>query len=288
MSPDTGDYDARMKDKPFLSLLSALFWVSRCCRYDIAVALTILSRASANPDLSHWNALLRVLKYLANTITHGIVIRPSADFYNPTILAYTDASYASDPATGRSVSGQFITVDNTILDWTSKHQPYVTLSSGDAETVAATAAATQVEYWKQLMELPCGNPPTAYIATDSTTAQQILTNPIHTTVMKHVRTRQFYVRELVNAGRFSFFHTPGKDNPSDMLTKPLDGPTIRHLKRPLRSWGGDAAHDQAERQATGTNTPLNPGCSKFRCPSGPVPSVRPARKINLWWHPQDP
>ncbi|GHP04341.1 hypothetical protein PPROV_000309500 [Pycnococcus provasolii] len=48
---------------------------------------------SANPDLSHSNALLRVLKYLANTITHGIVIRPSEDFYNPTILAYTDASY---------------------------------------------------------------------------------------------------------------------------------------------------------------------------------------------------
>ncbi|XRA96648.1 hypothetical protein NFJ02_02g71650 [Pycnococcus provasolii] len=36
------DTDA-MRDKPFLSLLSSLFWISRCCRYDIAVALTILS-----------------------------------------------------------------------------------------------------------------------------------------------------------------------------------------------------------------------------------------------------
>ena len=43
-------------------------------------------------------------------------------------------------------------MDNTVLDWTSKHQPYVTLSSGDSETVAAASAATQAEYWSQLFE----------------------------------------------------------------------------------------------------------------------------------------
>ena len=50
------DTDA-MRDKPFLSLLSSLFWISRCCRYDIAVALTILSRASSNAEPKHWTAL---------------------------------------------------------------------------------------------------------------------------------------------------------------------------------------------------------------------------------------
>ena len=34
----------QMKVRPFLSLLSALLWVCRCTRYDIAVSLCILSR----------------------------------------------------------------------------------------------------------------------------------------------------------------------------------------------------------------------------------------------------
>ena len=82
-----------------------------------------------------------------NTRTQGITIRPSADFYKASLLHFTDASYQSDPITRRSISGHFTMVDETLLDWTSKHQPYVTLSTGEAEIVAATATATHSEYW---------------------------------------------------------------------------------------------------------------------------------------------
>ena len=247
----------------------SLFWISRCCRYDIAVALTILSRASANPEPKHWTALLRVLQYLANTPTRGVVIRPSKDPYNATLLTYTDASYASDPSTGRSISGQIVTVDNTVLDWTSKHQPYVTLSSGDSETVAAASAATQAEYWSQLFEHAFGSRPKSLIATDSTTARNLLTNPMHTTVMKHIRTKMLYVRELIGAHRHQLFHIPGKDNPADMMTKPLDGRTIRHLKRPLRSWGGEVAREDANTaKRNSTTSTLAPTPKRFRTANG--------------------
>ncbi|XRB07630.1 hypothetical protein NFJ02_32g81810 [Pycnococcus provasolii] len=73
----------------------------------------------------------------------------------------------------------------------------------------------------------------------------------------------FYVRELVGAGRFSFYHIPGIHNPADMLTKPLDGSTIRHLKRTLRSWGGDVAVSDSKRQ-TGTSTPIDPSPKRQR------------------------
>lgn len=250
----------KMNDKPYLSLLSSLFWVSRCCRPDIAVSLSILSRAASNPEPTHWRALIRVLRYTFNTRTLGITLRGSPNFHDAVLLVFTDASFATDPDTGRSISGSFVAIDGNILDWTSRHQPYVTLSSGDAETVAATSAATQVEYWRQLMEIPRGSPPAAYIPTDSTTARNILSNPMHTTTMKHIRTRLLYVRELVSARHFQFFHIPGTEQPADLLTKPLDGVTLLHLLRSIRSWGGGFSTPDASRLYTSRMTPL--GSSK--------------------------
>ena len=66
---------------------------------------------TANPQHAHWKALIKVLQYAYNTRTQGITIRPSADFYKASLLHFTDASYQSDPITGRSISGHFTMVD---------------------------------------------------------------------------------------------------------------------------------------------------------------------------------
>ena len=151
---------------------------------------------------------------------------------------FADSSFASDPETGRSITGIFVMVDGTIVDWSSKHQPYVTLSSGDAEVVGTCSAATHAEYWLQMIGFVRSCSPhdiQCSIGTDSTTARNLLTNPVHTTVMKHIRTRLLFVRERIEAGLYEIYHLPGIDNPADMLTKPLSAATIRHLKQCLRA-----------------------------------------------------
>ena len=166
-----------------------------------------------------------------------MLIRPGSRT-SPRIDVFCDASYSNDLVTGRSISGVFVFIDGSLVDWSSKHQPYVTLSSGDAEIVATCSAATHAEYWIQLVGLVFNMNPLdveCAIGTDSTTARNLLTNPVHTTVMKHIRIRQLFIRERVNAGMFTIYHLPGTDNPADMLTKPLSGATIRHLKRIMRS-----------------------------------------------------
>ena len=225
----------KMKTRPFLSLFSALLWVNRCTRHDISVALIVISRALSNPDPTHWNQLIRILTYLVNTCEEGLEYKAIDQPLALSVLV--DASHASCPITGRSISGLYVTCGNCLLDWYCKHQPYTTLSSGEAETVAGATAVTHLLYWKQLFLHAFQLSVQTFLFSDSTTCRNILTNPIHNTSMKHIRTRLFFTREHARAGVFKLLHTPGDDNPSDALTKPLSFQRIQHLMQVLKSWG---------------------------------------------------
>ena len=181
---------------------------------------------------------MRILKYLNNTSDYGLVIRRPRNMDDIRLLAFSDASHANDPVTGRSISGIFITVSGCILDWTSKHQPYVSLHSGEAETISASTAVTHIQYWQQLLEPILGFVPSTELMVDSTTAHSTLSTPIHTSQMKHIRTKLLYVRELHRAKLFAVRWLTGTNHPSDMLTKALSPEQLVHLRRALRAWGG--------------------------------------------------
>ncbi|XRB17588.1 hypothetical protein RI054_15g74330 [Pseudoscourfieldia marina] len=104
-----------------------------------------------------------------------------SDHVHPDGRAFSDASHANDHPTGRSITGNFTLLDGNLLDWACKHQPYVTLHSGEAETVAASTGCTHIQYWQQLLEPLLGKVPLTTMYLDSTTALRNLTNPIHTT-----------------------------------------------------------------------------------------------------------
>ena len=135
----------------------------------------------------------------------------------------TDASHANDPLTMRSISGTFVLLGRNILDWNCRHQPFVTLHSGEAETVAVSIGATFLMYWIQLIEFMTTSRPVAELLTDSTTARNFQSTPLHTSKMRHIRIKLFFVRELVQANWFRLLHVAGTDNPADLFTKHLAG-----------------------------------------------------------------
>ena len=64
----------------FLSALGSLLHLSNCVRLDVAVAVNILARHAAAPGVQHVRALKRVLMYLYNTKSLGIVYRCSTSY----------------------------------------------------------------------------------------------------------------------------------------------------------------------------------------------------------------
>lgn len=66
------------------------------------------------------------------------------------------------------------------------------------------------------------------IRVDATVAERFLSQPLHTSQMRHVNTKLLFVREHVKARLYEFGHVDGTVNPADALTKSLGGSTIEH------------------------------------------------------------
>jgi len=232
------EHQNEMRTVPYLGLLASMMWIARCTRWDILCPLIILSRVSCNPAPRHWKALLKVLQYLANTADWQLVYSPDKSSYQHMLRVYADASHASDPDTLRSISGHIVMLGTAVLDWISQHQAQIALHSGEAETIAVSSAATHVLYWQQLITQIESVKPKTIIFVDATTAQNVLSDPVHRSRMKHLNTRLLFTREHYKAGDFTFKHISGDKNPADALTKAVSAERLQTYLQTLLPQGG--------------------------------------------------
>ena len=87
---------------PFREAVGALMHLTTATRPDIAFAVGYVSRFMENPQVEHWIAVKRILRYLQGTKSHGICFKPGdkVDF-----RGYSDADWAGDHSDLKSTSG---------------------------------------------------------------------------------------------------------------------------------------------------------------------------------------
>ena len=85
-----------MVDIPYRSLVGSLMYLAVCTRPDLSMAVSALSRCSQNPQMVHWEAAKRVLRYFKGTAGEGLGYSPGEEIE---IWGYSDASYGSDEET---------------------------------------------------------------------------------------------------------------------------------------------------------------------------------------------
>ena len=74
MSPKTDSEKQEMKDKPYRSILGSVMWGQLATCPDLSFSVSLLAQFQANPGLSHWNALLHVIRYIKNTLDYSITV----------------------------------------------------------------------------------------------------------------------------------------------------------------------------------------------------------------------
>jgi hypothetical protein len=84
---------------PYLNVIGVLMYLANCTRPDIAFAVNLLARHSANPTRRHWTGAKCILGYLNSTKDLGLFFKKNHD---PSMIGYTDAGYLSDPHNGKS------------------------------------------------------------------------------------------------------------------------------------------------------------------------------------------
>ena len=90
---------------------------------------------------SHWQAALRILRYLQGTSTFGLLYTFGGSSPSPiTLRGWSDSDWAGDSDSRHSTTGYVFSFGYAAISWTNKRQPTVALSSTEAEYRAMSSA----------------------------------------------------------------------------------------------------------------------------------------------------
>ena len=111
LTPDDGEL---LKDPvKYRRLVGRLIYLT-VTRPDIAFSVRTLSQYIQDPRKPHWDAAIRVLKYIKGSPGQGLIL-PSEN--NLTLTAYCDSDWGGCQTTRRSVFGYCIFLGSSIISW---------------------------------------------------------------------------------------------------------------------------------------------------------------------------
>nr|GFC33100.1 putative RNA-directed DNA polymerase [Tanacetum cinerariifolium] len=116
---------------------------------DIQFAISLISRFMCDPKTIHFDAAKKILRYLQGTSNYGIWYKRGGE---GKMEVFTDSDFGGDADDYKSTSGYVVLWDGAIVAWQSKKQSIVTLSSTEAEYVAASMCACQVIWIKGVLD----------------------------------------------------------------------------------------------------------------------------------------
>ena len=206
------------------SLVGALLYVALCTRPDIAHATGVLSRFIASPRAHHWIAAKRVLRYLAGTSHLGLEYGGAGERDSTIVLGpnYCDADWAGDVTDRKSTTGYVMKVNGSTVSWASRKQTTVSLSSAEAEYMAAGAAAQEVLWLRALLrDLGFEQRSATVVLCDNQAAIAIASDDVHHARTKHIDIRHHFIRDHVASGVLALRWVSTHAQEADVLTKAL-------------------------------------------------------------------
>ncbi|MCO5556229.1 hypothetical protein L7F22_009775 [Adiantum nelumboides] len=224
--PKSDTKKAEMAKIPYASACGSLMYAMVATRPDIAYAVGVVSRFMSNPGKKHWEAVKGVLRYLNGTKDRCICFGKG----KLSVVGYTDADYAGDLDKWRSTSSYLYTFAGGAISWLSRLQSCVTLSTTEAEYVAASEACKEAIGLTRLVgdlgivrEIPV-------LHCDSQSAIQLARNLVFHAKTKHVDVRYHFIREVLEDKPLQLVKVYTDDNPADLLTKSLSSERFTHCR----------------------------------------------------------
>ena len=221
-------------------IVGALLWIRRCVRLDIAVALHKLSVTSDDKRFEQEHRADQLLRYLASTVTRGILYRRGS---SSSLQLWPDASWANEEGR-KSRAGYVITLGQTPIAWYTGLLNGVKRSTAEAEYGAAFRCATDCMALKNLIrELGWSVKTTGNVIHEDNTAciSEMIQGPI-TKSAKTYEIEQYYLTEVVQKGEYTISKVDTTEQLGDLSTKPLPAPIFtKHVMTLMtdRSEAGD-------------------------------------------------
>ena len=216
-------------ERPYRELIGSLMYLAIATRPDIAFAVGFLSRYLDRPTEKHWQAANKVLRYLKGTMKYGLQYssNPGEEY-----RFFSDADFAADPLSRKSVSGQIILGNGGALLWSSSRQVATSLSSTESELMAACEVSKSSVWFRNFLN-ELGYPIVPTIQIDNLSTIRLVKDDQFHKRTKHIDVRNFFIRELLESGEIAVAHVPTDKQLADILTKPLARPQFERLRNQL-------------------------------------------------------
>jgi hypothetical protein len=209
----------------YQKLIGRLIYLSHT-RPDISFAVSTLSQFMHSPKEIHYNAAVRLLRFLKGSPGKGILFRTEG---NSRIEAYVDADWAGCNIDRKSTSGWCIYVFGNLVSWRSKKQSVVARSSAEAEYRAIAVCMCEILWVQKIMRelrLAISTPTCLY--NDGQSAIEITKNPVQHDRTKHIEIDRHFIKEKMVKGEILLSYINSKNQVADVFTKSLPGTT--HLR----------------------------------------------------------
>ena len=219
----------KMKNVPYREAVGSLMYAAMGTRPDIAFATSTVAQFSQNPGWVHWEAVKRIFRYLLGTQKLELVYGGE----RRGLVGYVDADGASQDHR-RAISGYVFLVDGGAVSWSSKKQELVTLSTTEAEYVAATHTAKEAMWLRRLIgELFKAIEEPTTLFSDSKSAIALAQDGHYHARTKHIDIRYHFICYIIDAGTIKLIYCPTDDMTADTLTKALPSVKAKHFATAL-------------------------------------------------------
>jgi hypothetical protein len=215
--------------KQFRTLAGGLLWIARCTRPDIAFAVHQMTRRTHAPRAADMSLGKRVLRYLLGTAAMKLHTKQDAS-KSLVLSAYTDADFAAKESDRKSISAATIHLNGILIHWYCAKQNSVSLSTMEAEFVAAARGAQELlgchELLREIGSTP-QLPMSLYIDNQAAIAQ--VTSEASSQRSKHIDIKYKFLKDLYYKEKLKPTHVPTKSMLADIMTKAFPTPDFRRL-----------------------------------------------------------
>jgi hypothetical protein len=146
------------------------------------------------------------------------------------LTAYLDADWANCVDERKSTSGGAFFLGDSLVAWLSKNQSSISLSTTEAEYIAAATCCTQVLWMIQtLVDLEVKYAASIPIHCDNTSAISVSKNPVFHSKTKHIPIKYNFMREQVTIQVVQVHYITTTEQIADIFTKPLAKTPFEYL-----------------------------------------------------------
>ena len=131
----------------YRSIIRSILYLTTS-RLDIAFSIGVCARYQAAPKESHLTAVKRIIRYINGIADYGLWYSKDS---NACLAGYSNADWAGSVDDKKSTSGGCFYLGNNLVSWMSKKQNSVSLSTAEAEYIAAGSCYTQLIWIKKLL-----------------------------------------------------------------------------------------------------------------------------------------